>query len=97
MPQNIFKTYVLIAIFVIWSLVLAAKFAPPDVNFTFAYAAYILAFLATASLAVIKYINEDTIKLSLDMTMLFAVTSTPISLWLLGYFYEQLVGPFFRQ
>jgi hypothetical protein len=96
MPEKSYKNYLLIAVCLIWSLVLAARFAPPDLNFTLAIAAYVVSALAMFSLYVIKYINENTIKLSLDLTMLFSITSSPLSLWLLGYLYEQNIGPFFK-
>lgn len=96
MPEKIYKNYLLAAIFVIWSLVLAARYAPADLNFTLAIAAYVISVLASFSLYVIKYINENTIKFSLDLTLLFTITSSPLSLWLLGYLYEQNIGPFFK-
>ncbi|HEY0427291.1 MAG TPA: hypothetical protein VGC76_05755 [Pyrinomonadaceae bacterium] len=96
MPDKIYKNYLVIVIFVIWSLVLAAKFAPAGIDFTFGIAAYVVSALAACSLYVIKYIKEETIKLSMDLTLLFYVTSSPLSLFLLGYFYEQQVSPFFK-
>jgi phosphoglycerol transferase MdoB-like AlkP superfamily enzyme len=96
MPDKIYRNYMATAMIVIWTMILAAKFAPSGTDWTIGIVIYVVSFLATASIAVIKYIDENTIKRSLDLSLLFAFTSSTPAIWMLGYLYEQSVGPFFK-
>jgi len=74
----------------------AAKFAKYDNNYGYAIFALLASIFMTFSVVIIWLVNRQTVKSSMALTILFLITSSPISLFLFVYFYEDFVGRYFQ-
>lgn len=73
-----------------------AKFAEYDLNYSFAFYALLISLAAALFIVWTWFIKELVIKPSLFLTILFLIISSPISIFLFVYFYEEYSGRFFK-
>ena len=94
--QVIYKNLLFIAAVIIWSLMLAAKFAEYDTNYVYAFIALIASLLTTVLIIATWFIKKQIVKVSTVSAFLFFITSSPLSLFLFVYLYIEFIGQYFK-
>lgn len=92
----VYKFILGIAFYLIWLSLLAARYAQYDENYLLAGFAFFLSIAATITIAVYVYFKKEIVKSTMNLTISFLSTSSPVSLFLFIYSFEDVFGHFFN-
>ncbi|MCU1289549.1 MAG: hypothetical protein JWN60_1778 [Acidobacteria bacterium] len=92
----IYKGLLIIGAVIIWSMMLMAKLAEYDVNYFFFGCASLASISTIFFIIAIGFTKNLIIKSSLYSTILFLITSSPVSLILFVWLYEDFIGRFMK-
>lgn len=92
----IYKGLLIIAAIVIWSLLIMAKLAEYDMNYGFFIFALIASIIMSIFIIGVGFARKQIIKSSMYSTILFLITSSPISLFVFVWLYQDYIGQYMK-
>lgn len=93
--MQIYKSILLIAIFLIWFFMALSRYEKYDTNYALALLALLISFAVSFGIAFCGYFNWKIVKSNANLTIFFFATSSPISLYMFVYSFEEVFGQFF--
>lgn len=91
----VYKSILLIAIFLIWFFMSLSRFAKYDDNYALGLLALLISLAASAAIALFGLLNWKIVKSNANLTIFFISTSSPLSLFLFLYSFEEVFGRFY--
>ena len=92
----VYKIILGITFYLIWLSLFAARYAQYDDNYFLAGFAFFLSTAATITIGFYVYFKKEIVKSTMNLTISFISTSSPLSLILFIYSFEDLIGRFFN-
>jgi hypothetical protein len=92
----IYRIILFVSIFIVWLSTVMSKFAKYDENYALLGFAVLISIITTALIFGFYYFKKEIVKSSFNLTVSFVSTSSPISLFLFFYSYEDIFGGFFN-
>jgi hypothetical protein len=80
----------------IWGFMVMAKFAEYDKNYGYAIYAFFLSLFITIAIVFFWFKYKTLIKLNGFITILFLITSSPLTLFLFIELYGRFIGQYFK-
>lgn len=94
--MQVYKIILGITFYLIWLSLFAARFAQYDDNYFLTGFAFLISIAATVTIAVYGYFKKEIVKSTMNLTISFLATSSPVSLYLFIYSFEDVFGQFFN-
>jgi hypothetical protein len=91
-----YKIILAVSMFLIWLSMLASRFAKYDENYALMFFAVVISIFACISMAFYSYFRWEIVKSLKILTISFIASSSPISLYLFIYSFEDVFGGFFN-
>lgn len=91
----IYRAIILVTTFFIWLFLSASRYAKYDDNYALAGIALLISISTIVSIALYCYFNWRIVKANMNLTILFIATSSPISLYMFIYSFEEVFEQFF--
>ena len=92
----VYKFILGLTFYLIWLSLFAASFAQYDENYFLAGFAFFLSTASTITIGVYVYFKKEIVKSTKNLTISFLSTSSPVSLILFIYSFEDVFGHFFN-
>ena len=91
----IYKIILFVSIFLVWLSVSVSRFAKYNENYALMTFAVIVSIMTCISVCFFYYYKKEVVTSSRDLTILYFATSSPMSLYLFFYSFEDIFGQFF--
>jgi magnesium-transporting ATPase (P-type) len=79
-----------------WGLMYQAKHEEYDANYGLAIYAFLLSLIAIVLLLAVWFLRRDVIKSNRLLTVIYLITSSPLSIFLFVEFYGRFIGQYFK-
>jgi hypothetical protein len=94
--NKIYRIFLVVGLVAIWALMLIAKYEEYDVNYGLAINAFLISLAITLIIIILWFRRKLIIKRSSVLTMIFLITSSPLSLFVFIELYGKFIGQYFK-